>query len=96
MSKDWQPQEPLQGQQPLLFHNQDQSIITTTITITNIILVVRIKMVIIITTGTDIMVGTITTMMDTDTIREIDMKQNEGITGIRQTRSRHAILFVIG
>jgi hypothetical protein len=53
-------------------------------------------MVTIITTGTDIMVGTITTMMDTDTIRETDIKQDEGITDIRQTRSRHAILFVIG
>jgi hypothetical protein len=42
------------------------------------------------------MVGIITTMMATDTIREIDMKQDEGITDIKQTRSRHAILFVIG
>ena len=95
MSKDWQPQEPLQEQQHMPFHNQDQSIITTTITTTNTIPVVRIKMVTIITTETDITVGIITTM-DTDTIKETDMKQDEGITGIRQTRSRHAILFVFG
>ena len=86
----------MQEQLDMPFHNQDQSTITITIITINTIPVVRIKMVTIITTGTDIMVGTITTMMDTDTIRETDMKQDEGITDIRQTRSRHAILFVIG
>jgi hypothetical protein len=53
-------------------------------------------MVTIITTGTDTVGDIITTMMDTDTIRGTDMKQDEGITDIRQTRSQHAILFVIG
>jgi hypothetical protein len=41
------------------------------------------------------MVGIITTMMDIDTIREIDMKQDEGITDIRLTKNQHTILFVI-
>lgn len=95
MRKDWQRQEPLQEQQHMPFHNQDQSIITTTITTTNTIPVVRIKMVTIITTGTDTRVGIITTMMDIDTIREIDMKQDEGITDIRLTKNQHTILFVI-
>jgi hypothetical protein len=96
MSKDWQQQEPLQEQLHMPFHNQDQSTITITITTINTIPVVRIKMVTIITTGTDTVGDIITTMMDTDTIRGTDMKQDEGITGIRQTRSQHAILFVIG
>jgi hypothetical protein len=38
------------------------------------------------------MVGIITTMMDTDTIVEIDMQQNEGITGIRLIQNQHTIL----